>query len=224
MKKVISLVFALLMLCTFVISAGAEEFNAPDRFSINLPEGFEQTGENESSVTFGDGSGDVFTVSHGDNTVENEVFCVENMSEKDIEKYTETLSQESEKVMKGFADKFELKFLSAEKQKHKSGKKALVCQIKTTITKNNKTLVYYQTMYEFGGTDYKYTFTYTTPDEGKKDNYKEVFDSINVFEAETESNFDKMKGYAVAGAVVLLVFMGIIRFIRTPEKRAQGKL
>ena len=72
--------------------------------------------------------------------------------------------------------------------------------------------------------DYKYTFTYTTSDEDKKDRFNEVFASINIFEAETESNFDKLVGYAVAGGLALLVVIGIIRFIRTPEKRAQGKL
>ena len=77
---------------------------------------------------------------------------------------------------------------------------------------------------EFGGVNYKYTFTYTTDDEKKKDSFNEVLESINIFEAETETNLDKLKGYAIAGAVCALIMVGIIRFIRTPEKRVQGKL
>ena len=72
--------------------------------------------------------------------------------------------------------------------------------------------------------DYKYTFTYTTDDEKKKDNFNNVFETINIFEAETESNLDKITGYAVAGGLALLLVIGIIRFIRTPEKREKGKL
>lgn len=224
MKKAISLIFSLLMLFSFAISANAEVFNGADLFTVDLPEGFEQTGTSVSDFTFTNENGDSFTVSYSDNTEEDYIFCPANMSKKDIEKYTNALSSESANVMKDYADNFELKFLSGEKIKHKNGKTALVCQTKTTIKKDNRTGIFYQTMYEFGGEDYKYTFTYTTDEEKNKNSFNDVFESINIFEGETESNLDKVTTYAVAGIMALLVFAGIIRFIRTPEKRAQGKL
>lgn len=212
------------MFFSFAICANAEVFNGADLFTVDLPEGFEQTGANISDFYFINEDGDTFTVSYNDNTSEDYIFCPANMSKKNIEEYTNALSTESANVMKDYSDNFDLKFLYAEKIKHPNGKKALVCQTKTTITQNKKDNIYYQTLYEFGGVDYKYTFTYTTEDEDKTDSFNEVFESINIFEAETQSNFDKLSGYAVAGAIALLIIIGIIRFIRTPEKREKGKL
>jgi len=224
MKKAASLIFALLIFFSLVFSVKAEEFNGADLFTVDLPEDFRQTGANVSDYTFTNENGDTFTISYSDNTQEDEIFSPADMSKKDIEEYTNYLSEESEKVMKDFADNFELKFLSGEKIKYKNGKTALACQTKTTIASGDKENIYYQTMYEFGGIDYKYTFTYTTEDEDKTDSFNEVFESINIFEAETETNLDKLKGYAIAGAVAVLIIIGIIRFIRTPEKREKGKI
>ncbi len=224
MKKAVSLIFTLLMLFSFAVSANAEEFNGADLFTVNLPENFEQTGTNVTDFTFTNEKGDTFAINYSDNTQKDEIFSPADMSKKEIEEYTNSISEESKVVMKDFAEDFDIKFLSGEKEKHKNGKTALVSQTKTTITQNKKTAVYYQTMYEFGGVDYKYTFTYTTNDENKKDSFNEVFKSINIFEGETQSNLDKLAGYALIGTIGLLVFIGIIRFIRTPEKRAQGKL
>ena len=224
MKKAVSLIFTFLMLFSFVLSVNAEEFNGADLFTIDLPDDFEQTGTNVADFTFVNEKGDNFAISYLDNTQEDEIFSPADMSKKEIEEYTNALTEEAETVMKDYSDGFELKFLSGEKVKHKNGKTALVCQTKTTIKRNKKTQVYYQTMYEFGGADYKYTFTYTTADEKNKNSFNEVFDSINIFEGETKSNFDKLAEYALFAALGLLLLIGIIRFIRTPEKRAQGKL
>ncbi len=222
MKKAVSLIFTLFMLFSLAVSVNAEEFNGADLFTVDLPEGFEQTGANATDFTFNNENGDTFAVSYSDNSQEDEVFSPADMSKKEIEEYTKTLSEESEAIMKDYADDFELKFLSGEKLKHKNGKTALVCQTKTTITKSEKTGIYYQTMYEFGGVDYKYTFTYTTDDKDKKDSFNEVFETINVFETETQSNVDKFTGFISLAVIVLLLIIGIIKFIRTPEKRHKG--
>lgn len=224
MKKAISLTLILMLFISLAVSANAEVFNGADLFTVDIPEEFQQTDADENSFSFGNNDGDTFIVTYVDNTEEDGVFSVKDMSEKDIEEYTSTLSEEAETVMKDYADAFELKFLSGEKIKHKSGKTALACQTKTTITSGDKNNIYYQTMYEFGGANYKYTFTYTTADEDQKDSFNEVFASIDIFESETQSNLDKLSGYAGAGVIVLLLVIGIIRFIRTPEKRKQGKL
>lgn len=224
MKKAVSLIFTFILLFSFAVSINAEEFNGADLFTVDLPDDFEQRGANVTDFTFTNEADDTFAVSYSDNTQEDEIFSPADMSKKDIEEHTNYLSEEAEKVMKDFADDFNLEILSGEKVKQKNGKTALVCQTKTTITKNEKTVIYYQTIYEFGGAKNKYTFTYTTDDEAKKDSFNEVFESINIFEGETESNLDRLVGYALIGGIGLLVVIGIIRFIRTPEKRAQGKI
>ncbi len=224
MKKAISLILILLIFCSWAVSVNAEEFNGADLFTVDVPEDFEQTGTNVTDFTFTNEKGDTFAINYSDNTQEDEIFSPADMSKKEIEEYTNSISEEVKVVMKDFAEDFNVDFLSGEKVKHKNGKTALICQTKTTITKNKKDNVYYQTMCEFGGVDYKYSFTYTTADEDKKDRFNQVFETINIFEAETESNFDKLVGYVVAGGVLLLIIVGIIRFIRTPEKRAKGKL
>lgn len=224
MKKTVSLIFAIFMLFSFALSVSAEEFNGADLFTVNLPDDFEQTGTAMTDFTFTNEDGDTFAVTYSDNTEEDNVFSPADMSKEEIEENNRSLSEESETVMKDFADDFELKFISGEKVKQKNGKTAIVSKTKTTITKDDRTAVYYQTMYEFGGVNYKYTFTYTTDDESEKDSFTEVFESINIFEGETKSNFDKLAEYALFAALGLLVIIGIIRFIRTPEKRAQGKI
>lgn len=224
MKKTVSLIFAIFMLFSFALSVSAEEFNGADLFTVNLPDDFEQTGTAMTDFTFTNEDGDTFAVTYSDNTEEDNIFSPADMSKEEIEENNRSLSEESESVMKDFADDFELKFISGEKVKQKNGKTAIVSKTKTTITQDDRTAVYYQTMYEFGGVNYKYTFTYTTDDESEKDSFTEVFESINIFEGETKSNLDKLGEYALFAALGLLLVIGIIRFIRTPEKRAQGKI
>ena len=153
MKKAVSLIFILVMLFTFAVSANAEVFNGADLFTVDLPDNFEQTGANVTDFTFTNKNGDTFAINYCDNTQEDEIFSPVDMSKKEIDKYTSSISEESKTVMKDFAEDFDIKFLNGEKAKHKNGKTALVCQTQTTITKNKKTAVYYQTMYEFGGVD-----------------------------------------------------------------------
>ena len=84
--------------------------------------------------------------------------------------------------------------------------------------------MYYQKTYVYGGTDNIYTFVYTTPDEDKTDELDSIFASIKVNEEPAAGKWDDPWIYLVAVAMAGLVFAGIIRFLRTPEKRAQGKL
>ena len=224
MKKATSLILILLIFCSLTIGVSAEVFNGADLFTVDLPEEFKQNTASGTDFNFQNEDGDVFALSYCDNTKKEGVFSPSDMSKKEIEKYQNTLSEEAKIVMKEYADEFKLEFLSGEKVKHKNGKTALLFQTKTSIKKDNRTGVYYQTICEFGGIDYKYTFTYTTTDEDKKDSFNEVFESINIFEGETKSNSDKFAEHALFVGLGLLIFIGIIRFIRTPEKRAQGKI
>ena len=66
--------------------------------------------------------------------------------------------------------------------------------------------------------------TYTTSEDKNSDGFNKVFESINIVEDETPSKLDNLPGYAVMGVIALLIVIGIVRFIRTPEKRKQGKI
>ena len=224
MKKVIGLILCVLMLCTFVVSAGAAEFNGADLFTIDLPDGYEQTGTATSDYSFKKENGDSFSIEYIDNTDKKNIFSPADMSQKDIEAYTASLSAEAKELMLEYVDSFDMEFVSSEKQKHSNGKTALVSKAETHVISGKDELLYYQTIYEFGGADYKYTFTYTTQSEKRADSFTENFETINIFEAETQTGADKLTSLAGAGVLLLLVFAGIVRFIRTPEKRAKGKL
>lgn len=224
MKKAISLVLILFIFCSLALTVNAEEFNGADLFTIDLPDGFEQSEEREGFFSFINENEDTFSISYSDNTVEGEVFSPEDMSEKDAEEYLKKLSEDAHIAMKEYSDKFEMKMYGEKVIKHKSKKAALVFQTKSKMAVEGQDFVNYQTIYEFGGINYKYTFTYTTADEKRLDSLNEVFDSINIFEGETQSKADKLSSYAAAAFLALLVFAGIVRFIRTPEKREKGKL
>ncbi|MGN1316833.1 MAG: hypothetical protein ACI4VW_07190 [Acutalibacteraceae bacterium] len=223
MKKTASIFLSLIVLIAFAVSTNAALFNGDDLFTVDLPEDFEATGESDGGYTFENEDGDTFSVSYAENDSED-IFCPENMSKKDIEKYTSDISAGAKEVMENYADGFDMEFTRQEKVKHQSGKTALVCEMETTVTRDGKTEVFYQTMYEFGGEDYKYTFTYTTAEEKNNDEFNKVFESINIVEDETPSKLDNLPGYALMVAVALLIVIGIVRFIRTPEKRKQGKI
>lgn len=223
MKKTASIILSLIIFIAFAVSTNAALFNGADLFTVDLPEEFVATSETDGGFTFENGDGDTFSVSYEENAGED-IFCPENMSKKDIEKYTNDISAGAKEVMESYADGFDMEFTRQEKVKHQSGKTALVCQMKTTASRDGKSEVYYQTMYEFGGADYKYTFTYTTTEEKNNGEFNKVFESINIVEDETPSKLDDLSTYAVAGVIGLLIVMGIVRFIRTPEKRKQGKI
>jgi hypothetical protein len=224
MKKVAGLILVILIFCSLVVSVNAEEFNGADLFTIDLPEDFQQNEASSSDFSFENADGDTVTVIYNDNKQEGNIFSPADMGKKAIEEYKNTIIQETETIMKDQLDGLNLKYLDCEKIKHKNGKTALVSHIETTIEMNGRKGVYYQTIYEFGGANYKYSFTFTTTDKEKSNSLNATFDTINIFESETETNIDRFKAFAVAATVVLLLIIGIVRFIRTPEKREKGKL
>lgn len=87
MKKAVSLIFTLFMLCSFAISVNAEEFNGADLFTINLPEEFQQNEATSSDFSYENDNGDTMTVTYHDNTEEDSIFSPADMSKKDIEEY-----------------------------------------------------------------------------------------------------------------------------------------
>lgn len=223
MKKFTGVILCFVLLTVLTVSAYAEEFNGGELFTVNLPEEFKQTSQSDGYYAFSDEQGNSFSVSYVENVGDGVVFCPKNMSKKNIKKYTDKLCAEAEAAMKEYTDSFSIDVLTAEAVEHKNGKDALVCKMKTTATLEGDTRTYYQTMYEFGGVNYKYTFTYTTENSDKKDGLEDVFDTVKITEDQVPSRVDKIPVYAFSVAIVLLILIGIVRFIRTPEKKTKGK-
>ncbi len=224
MKKVLSLVLVFVTAMLLVITASAEEFNGADLFTVDIPDGYNQTAASTSDFNFVSDDGTGFSVAYVDNTQEGKIFCPANMSKKQITEYVDGICAESTQVMAEYTDDFKMEVVSSEKKEHKDGSVALVTQFKTTVRIKEKEQVYFQKVYEFGGINYKYTFTYTTQTEDKNDDFQEVFDSVDIFEAYVRSRKESVAVYAIAAAMAVVIVLGIVRFIKTPEKRKNGKL
>ena len=115
-------------------------------------------------------------------------------------------------------------FIACEKVKTNDGTTALMSIIKTTLKKGNRAETYYQKVYEFGGVNNKYTFAFSTTDEKRLNDLDDSLNSIVLNEASFRSTGENIAIYLFIALIVLLCVAGIVRFIRTPEKRRQGKL
>ncbi len=218
MKKALSTVLCLFLIFLFSVCAFAEEFNGADLFTVDIPEEYEQTGAAMCDYYFVNPEGDNFSVSYSEYSEEETDFIVENMSKKDIEEYNAYLTDGAEKAMAGYCDEFKTEILYCEKEKQENGMTALVTVFKTSATIGEKTQTNYQKMYEFSGITNKYTFTFTTSDEGKKDSFDTVFSTITINEAQARSYKDNILSYAMGAAMIGLILFGIIKFLR-PKKR-----
>ncbi|MBE6795446.1 MAG: hypothetical protein E7533_02550 [Ruminococcaceae bacterium] len=223
MKKTIRVLVCAVLLVSLAISANAEYFNGADLFSVELPDGFEQTGTATAEFSFYSENGDNFAVSYVENADVKEPFCPGNLNEKDIEEYKKALIKENEDILGKFTESFEMKALSCERLKHPDDTSAIVTVLKIKVEMNGEELVYFNKVYEFGGVDYKYTFTFSTQDEKRKDSFDEAFNSIDIFEPYIRSVGEDIAVYSVAGFIGLLIVAGIIRFIRTPDKKQRKK-
>lgn len=221
MKKLCCLISLLVIFSVTSVSANAYNFNGSSLFNVDIPEDFTQTDYTETSYVFTNNEGDSFNISFSANEDE---FCVKDMSEKDIAEYKEEYSQDVVTAMEAFEIDIESDFISCKKLKVADGTTALVSVIKTTIASENRAETYYQKVYEFGGVNNKYTFSYSTTEEKRLDSLDNTFSSIVLNEASFRSTGEAIAVYSIAAIIAILFIAGIIRFVRTPEKRRQGKL
>lgn len=219
MKKILNICLCMALTAVFSVSAYAYEFSGDSLFSVDIPESYEQTGNSEGNYTFSADDGSSFTVLCTDNTAEDEVFCVSDMTKKEIKNYSEMISSSAEEVIAEYCDSVDVEIVSADKEKINGDNDAVVIRIKTTVTKDGKTETYYQKMAEFGGINNKFTFTYTTGDESRKTDFDTVFSSIAINEAQVRSTKEQIAVYAVAAVIASLIVVGIVKFIKTPSGR-----
>ena len=219
MKKFLKIISAVVCLaCLFTVSVCAYEFDGDSKFTVDIPEDFKNNSDGDI-YSFESEDGKIFSISLEDNTSN---LCIKDMKKRDIEEWQSFMENSTEEKMREYGLSSDIDFLSTEKTELADGKLVLSNIIKTDIDGSGN--VYYQKTYVYGGTDNIYTFVYTTTDEDKTDELDSIFASIKVNEEPAAGKWDDPWIYLVAVAMAGLVFAGIIRFLRTPEKRAQGKL
>ena len=194
------------------VPAFAESYNGSDLFTVDIPEGYHQTPfESGSAYNFTDKNGDTFSVTVKENTDE---FCVNALSQKDIEDFKASFLDNSEEILALYKLDIQYEYLSAEKVKTANKTPALACVMKNTVSNDKRTEVFYQKFYEFGGVERRYNFTYTTKDKDRLDSMDASFESIVINEAQTKSIPEKLAPYGGAAVLVLLLLLGIVRFIK----------
>ncbi len=221
MKKLCCIITIFIFLATLCVPAFAYNFDGSSLFSIDVPENFVETEYSDSSYLFENNEGDTLNISFSENVDE---FCVKNMREKDFNEYKDAFAEDVKTAMEAYEIEIKSEFISCEKVKTNDGTTALMSVIKTTLKKGNRAETYYQKVYEFGGVNNKYTFAFSTTDEKRLNDLDESLNSIVLNEASFRRTGEAIMLYSFAALIAIIFIAGIIRFLRTPEKRRQGKL
>lgn len=182
-------------------------------YSVQLPDDYDWVQE-ESYIS---DNGSTFSVTCSDNTEEK--LCIADMSEKDIAEYTGEIERLSSEAMAAFGREGKIEIVSSEKVEHPNGKTALVTVCRTGAKSGDGTTVRLQKIYEFTGVNNKFTFTYTAVEEELIDDLDDAFASIVVNEAEIDSRWDKVGSAALFGGMIILICLGIYRFMAKPAPK-----
>lgn len=212
MKKFFSLFFVLALIVT-AVPCSAYLFEGNPNYSIELPDDYDLVGEDK----FISDKGDAFAVSYEENTDE---FCVEDLSEEDMKGYVENLAKEGTEAFKMLEVDGKIEVVSYRKTENINGKTALEIVFKTSAKREEGETVRLQKIYLFSCEENKYTFTYTAEDEKDINALDGAFSTIVINEKQIESKKDSLVTLGMCAAVVLLILVGVIKFIiRTPYKK-----
>lgn len=212
MKKYLTVFLSLLIVIQCVVFANAALYNNDSRYTVELPEEFQQVGENK----FVADDASEFSVTFEDN--KEEQFCVADMSDKDVEEYINTMESESKALLKEYGVDGSLNIISAEKIKHPNGKYALALIVESKYTVEGKTTVKYQKIQGFSCVENKITFTYTVDDKEKLNEGDAVFDSVVVNEKQVESKLDKIKTAGLYAGIIVIMSAVVIIFVKRRSK------
>ena len=223
MKKVLCLALVLMMLAQFVVFSSATYVyeNKDKNFTIQLPDDFDEV---EEMKFIGDDDSNL-GVTISEYTEDDKDYCIEDMSLDELKQRAQILAATSalgfaSVQMEGF-----MEVVSVEKIKHQNGLNAVVMSLKTTVKTEDGESVRYQKVYEFTCKDHIYSFTYTSATGGTLDDLDESFDSITINEGEKRGLLGNFIHKGIPALVFfVIIVLGIVRFVRTPEKRKKGKL
>lgn len=216
MKKFFALFFILVLFVTAVPCGAAYKFSA-ERYSIDLPDDFDFAAEDRF---IGD-NGDTLTVTIEKNT---EKFCIADLSEEDMKKYAENLAEEGTQGFTSIGMEGKVEVVSYRKIENVNGKTVLETVLKTSAKTEDGEAIHLQKLCEFAGVKNKYTFIYTANEEKDIDAFDESFKTIVIEEEQIESKKDKLVTIGMCAGVVLLILVGVVKFvIRTPYRKGKNK-
>ena len=217
MKKLLCLCIVVISLVSMVVTVNADKVEK-EQYTIELPDGFTETSESK----FVGSNKENLLVSIEENT--SETICVADMSQKDVEKYVNNMTELSGSAFELVDRQGSMEVLKAGVEKHKNGREVLVATYKTTAVNGDKTTVLYQRIYDFSCINNKYSFIFTAHSENELDEFQSAFDSITIAEAEDKGFKGDIGAYIIVAVIFGLFGWGVIRFIRTPAKRKAGKI
>ncbi len=217
MKKFFCLCMMVVILASMTVTVNADKIEK-EQYTIELPDKFTETEESKFIGT----NKENLLVNIEENT--KDTICVADMSQKDVEKYVNTMTELSGSAFKLVDRQGSMEVLNAGVQKHRNGREVLVATYKTTSKNGDKTTVLYQRVYDFSCVNNKYSFIFTAQTEKELDEFQAAFDSITIVEAEDKGFVGDIGAYITVAVIFGLFVLGIIRFIRTPDKRKSGKI
>ena len=217
MRKFLCVCVAALVSASMLVGASAVVVEK-EQYTIDLPGHF---AEIEESKFIGDNN-QTFAVNIDENT--SDTICVADMSQRDVEKYMEELTDATETAFASLGREGTAEVLRAEVITHSNGRKALAVTMKTSAKNGDSTTVLYQRIYEFSCVKNHYVLVFTADTEQELDDFQGSFDSIIINEAEDKGFVGDIGAYITVAVIFGLFALGIVRFIRTPAKRKAGKI
>lgn len=213
MKRSFTIILSLVLLFQSMIGVTAYTFDDNPLYTIEVPEGFYQVGEDK----FSSSKGETFSVYLTDNTEEK--LCFADLNDTEISEYAEEIATNGATALKELGLNGSVEVVSVEKMKHSNGKTALVMVFKASVNNDGEVSIRYQKMYEFTCVDNKYSFTYNPENENQINSFDDAFNSIVINEEQIQSVGDKITTAALYGGVIILIALGIVRFIKPVKKK-----
>ena len=217
MKKLIALFFVLALIVT-AVPCSAYLFEESSLYTIDLPDDFEYVGEDE----FISDNGDTFAVSYEENTDE---LCVEDLGDDDMKEYAEKLATKGVEAFKSLDMEGNIEIISYKKTENINGKTALEIVLKTSVkNEGGEGISHLQKLYLFTCEENIYNFTLTAQEEKDINSLDGALSTIVIKEKQIESKKDNLVTLGMGAVVVVLIFVGVIKFIiRTPYKKQQSE-
>ncbi len=213
MKKILSIVFFMCFAVLLNVSAFAYLYEYEGLYTVEIPEKFKQVEDDK----FISDDNSTFIISYEDNTELK--YCVDDLNEKKLKEAAEFMASEASNAFQIIGEEGKMELVSVKKIKHPNGMSATVTVYKTSAIMNGEEKSHLQKVYEFGGAINKYTFVYTPYDDKNIDALDETFDSIIINETEFPSVLDKMGCATVLIVIVVLLVVGIFKFLRKPSSK-----
>ncbi len=210
MRKFLCVLLGLAMAFQLACFCSAESFSYGNIYTIDIPEGFEETDEQ----TLKNENGAMLVISQQKNT---DGFSVSELSKKDQKEAAEFMSQELSSTLKGFGENVETEVISVDVINHRDDKKTFTFQCKTTSENADVQRVCYHKAYIFSCEENIYSFVYTSSGESDKDLMDEAFETIRINEEEKSIVGDKLTELAALLVMLLLLCVGIGKFFVKPK-------